>query len=364
MSDIIHCDKYDVVVGNDTFLQLGKFLGQRYPGCRKVILTDRNTKEHCLPLIQELVLALKDAIVLEIDAGEASKTLVSCEKIWQQLSDMHVDRRTILINLGGGMVCDVGGFAASVFLRGIDFINIPTTLLSMVDSAVGGKTGINFAGLKNQVGTFTRPSAVFISPVWLRTLPEREVRSGFAEMIKHALISSREKWEALSQNTRLDGIDWIPAVRESVILKNRIVNTDFRDRHQRKALNFGHTIGHALESYSLRSHPDPLKHGEAVALGMIGELFLSEHLLHFPSATAAVIVAFITHHYSHLRLDFDKADVLEHMKSDKKNEDAQIKFALLSDIGHPQVNQQPDEEMIFRALDFIQQHTSKPALQS
>ena len=364
MSNIIHCGKYDVFVGNDTFLQLGKFLGQRYPDSRKVILTDSHTKAHCLPLIQDRVLALKDADVLEIDAGESAKTLISCEKIWQQLSDLHADRKTLLINLGGGMVCDTGGFAASVFLRGIDFIHIPTTLLSMVDSAVGGKTGINFAGLKNQVGTFSRPAAVFISPVWLRTLPEREVRSGFAEMIKHALFSSREKWDTLSQITSLDGIDWIPAIRESVILKNRIVNADFRDRHQRKTLNFGHTIGHALESYSLRSHTDPLKHGEAVALGMIGELFLSEQLVHLPAATAASAIAFLSNHFNHLRLEFDKAEVLEHMKCDKKNEGARIKFVLLNDIGHPLINQQPGEEMIYKAMDFIFEHTGKPALQS
>jgi 3-dehydroquinate synthase len=183
-------------------------------------------------------------------------------------------------------------------------------------------------------------------------------------MIKHALISSREKWNALRPITSLDGIDWIPAVRESVLLKNRIVNADFRDRHQRKTLNFGHTIGHALESYSLRSHPDPLKHGEAVALGMIGELFLSEQHVHLPAATAAPVIDFLSRHYGHLCLEFDKAEVLEHMKSDKKNEGAQIKFVLLTDIGHPLINQQPGEELIYKAMDFIFEHIRKPALQS
>jgi 3-dehydroquinate synthase len=341
-----------------------KFLGQRYASCRKVILVDSNTKVHCLPLIKERVLALEDAEVVEIDAGESSKTLSSCEHIWQSLSVLLADRKTLLINLGGGMVCDVGGFAASVFLRGIDFIHIPTTLLSMVDSAVGGKTGINFAGKKNQVGTFTRPSAVFISPVWLRTLPGREMKSGFAEILKHALISGRENWEDLARLTSLDGPDWLTVIRDSVMLKNRIVNADFRDRNQRKTLNFGHTIGHALESYSLKAHADPLKHGEAIVLGMLGEIFLSEQLLQFPSESAAAIYTFLSNHFHELRAEFDKSEVLELMRCDKKNAGAKIQMVLLKDTGHPVINQQPDEDQILRALDFILERAGKPALQS
>jgi len=362
MSKVIHCGKYDVFAGYDIFLQLEEFLVQHHAACRKVILADSHTKVHCLPLVKEHVPALKVADVLEIPAGEGAKALSSCEKIWQQLSDIHADRRTVLINLGGGMVCDLGGFAASVFLRGIDFIHLPTTLLSMVDSAVGGKTGINFAGRKNQVGTFTLPAAVFISPVWLRTLPPREIKSGFAEIIKHALISSPEKWEALSRLMNPETTDWLPAIRESVILKNAIVNADFRDRHQRKTLNFGHTIGHALESYSLKVHADPLKHGEAIALGMLGEIFLSEQLLHFPAAS--VLYSFLSKHFGYAGIEFDKREVLENMRCDKKNTDSKISMVLLKDIGQPLVDQQPDEGHILQALDFILEHAGKPALQS
>ena len=364
MSGVIHCGRYDVVVGNDAFLQLEKFLGHRYAASRKIILVDAHTRLHCLPLLLDRVPALKDAEVIEMNPGEANKSLQSCEKIWQRLSDLRANRRSLWINLGGGVVCDTGGFAASVFLRGIDFINIPTTLLSMVDSSVGGKTGINFSGLKNQVGTFTRPAGVFISPVWLSTLPEREIKSGFAEMIKHALISSREKWEELSSIRQFDELDWIQAIRESVILKNKIVNADFRDRQLRKTLNFGHTIGHALESVSVKAHADPLKHGEAIALGMIGELYLSGRLLHFPPETSSAIISFLLNHYRHVPVGFEKTEVLERMKSDKKNERGEINFVLLQDIGNPVINQHATDEMIFQALDFIFEHAGKASLPS
>ncbi len=356
---IIHSVKYDIHVGNDTFLQLGKFLGHHHASSTKVILVDENTEQHCLPLIRDRVLMLKDAAVIRMKAGEENKSMATCEMIWKELTSLHADRRTLLVNLGGGVVCDIGGFAASVFLRGIDFVNIPTSLLAMVDSSVGGKTGVNFAGLKNQVGTFTRPASVFISPVWLRTLPERETRSGFAEMIKHALISSHDKWEDTRKHEQLAGIDWIPSIRDSVILKNRIVNADFHDRHKRKTLNFGHTIGHALESLSMEHVP--MRHGEAIAFGMIGEIFLSQQIMQFPADSANAVCAFIRQHFGTMPFEADKNKVLEKMMSDKKNESNQVHVVLLKDIGQPVVKP-VSTDMIFQALDFIFEHAGNAAI--
>ena len=364
MSTVIHCGKYDVHVGNDTFLQLGRFLGQRTGGGNAFLLVDSHTREHALPLLQERVPALRDAPVIEMEPGEAHKSPGSCIRIWEELTRLRADRQSVLVNLGGGVVCDAGGFAASVFLRGIDFIHVPTTLLSMVDATVGGKTGINFGGLKNQVGTFTRPAAVFISPVWLRTLPVRDIRSGFAEMLKHALISSYEKWEALSRLSSAEETDWIPAIRDSVLLKNSIVQGDFRDRHRRRMLNFGHTIGHAIESYSLRHDADPLRHGEAVALGMIGELYLSAKMCGFPGETLERVVSGILRLVPAAIPVPDSQSILDIMKSDKKNAGDSIRPVLLKDIGQPVINQPVPDELVLEALGQLAGRMGKTALLS
>src|SRR6185436_16812852 len=194
MSTIINANHYQVFIGNDTFIQLDKFLAKHYSGRKIFVLVDEHTRALCLPLISERIPVLQSAVVLEIKSGEENKSLETAQQLWSQLTALDAGRRSLLINLGGGVVGDVGGFVASTFVRGINFINIPTTLLAMVDASTGGKNGSNFSGLKNQVGTFTRPDAVFISPSFLKTLPENELRSGFAEVIKHALIADKEKW--------------------------------------------------------------------------------------------------------------------------------------------------------------------------
>jgi 3-dehydroquinate synthase len=281
--------------------------------------------------------------------------------IWNSLSELKCDRKTLFINVGGGVVCDVGGFTASVFLRGIDVINIPTSLLSMVDSSVGGKTGINFAGLKNQVGSFSKPRAVFISPVWLKTLPQEEIRSGFAEMIKHAFISSSEKWDSLRQKNIFDDANWIGLIQDSVFLKNKIVNADFRDRHKRRTLNFGHTIGHALESYSQQHHAKPLRHGEAVALGMVGALYLSKELLHFPDEECLQVTQFVGDYFRKPDFTFDQLEVMDLIRSDKKNESGTINFVLLKAIGEPVINYAVADEVLLKALDVINKFNSQIA---
>jgi 3-dehydroquinate synthase len=364
MSSVIHCGKYDVHVGPDMFRELEKFLARRQVFGNVVLLVDRNTRQHALPLIRERVPSLQDAPFIDVEAGERSKSIDTCTHIWNRLTEIRADRQSLLLNLGGGMICDVGGFAASVFLRGIDFIHVPTTLLSMVDSSVGGKTGINFGGFKNQIGTFTRPAAVFISPAWLRTLPDRELHSGFAEMLKHALISSREKWDALSQTSALKDMDWIPAIQDSVLMKNRIVHADFRDRHVRRTLNFGHTVGHALESYSLLHDADPLRHGEAVALGMICELYLSWKLCGLPEEILTELAAVIRRLVPAPVAPVDPEAILGIMKSDKKNAGDRIRPVLLQDIGRPVINHPVPGELVLEALGFMTRIAGEAALNS
>ena len=352
MSTTIRSSSYDIFIGNDSFFQLEKYLGKTYPGRKLFVLVDEHTKDKCLPLISGRVAALENAVILEIESGEQHKSLSSCEKLWKQLTEHRADRRSLLINLGGGMLSDIGGFVAATYMRGIDFLNIPTTLLAMVDASAGGKNGINFSGLKNQVGTFTKPGAVFISPSFLQTLPVRELKSGFAEVIKHTLIADRDKWDELKSVENLETVNWTKIIDQSVYIKNRIVTADYRERNMRKALNFGHTIGHALESYSLKNAGDPLKHGEAIAIGMMGEIYLSQKMLNFPDHDAEEICSFIRKHYGHLSIDANADAMLELIRADKKNEQSEVNFALLRNIGEPVINQTPTEAMIKEALEF------------
>jgi len=352
----IRSGNYQVFLGNDTFYQVGKFLSRsdRYRDSKKYILVDSNTKVHCLPLLQKGVLAFHDATVFEIEAGEKTKNIETIVRLWTELTESGADRSSLLLNLGGGMVTDVGGFTASTYMRGIDFINMPTTLLAMVDASVGGKNGINFKDQKNQIGTFDEPKAVFASPVFLKTLPQSEIRSGFAEVIKHALISDPVKWDAVKSIEHLETENWFNIIRESVWTKTKIVNSDYHDRHLRKALNFGHTIGHALESYSQKHHKTPLKHGEAVAIGMIGEVYISQHVCGLNETFANEICSFIRKHYS-LDADFDCDSLITLMKGDKKNISERINFSLIKSIGEPAINQSCDEGMIRQALEFCRE---------
>ena len=356
MNTTIRSNHYQVFLGNDTFYQVGKFLSRsgREQNARKFILVDDHTRLHCLPLLQKSVYALQDAVVLEIPHGETSKAIETIISLWQELTSRGADRHSILVNLGGGVVSDVGGFTASTYMRGIDFINIPTTLLAMVDASVGGKNGINFGGFKNQVGTFDEPRAVFASPVFLKTLPVEEMRSGFAEVIKHALIADENKWKQVQAIESFETANWFEIIRESIWTKNKIVNSDYRDRHLRKALNFGHTIGHALESYAQKNQPAPLRHGEAIAIGMIAETFLSERICGLEKTEADKITGFIKAHFPAVA-DFNSEAIIEIMKGDKKNASDKINFSLIKAVGEPAINQNAEEETILQALEFCKE---------
>lgn len=356
---MIRSNRYQIYLGNDTFYQIGKFFSRNnHNDSKKFILVDENTREHCLPLLQRSVMGFQEAAILEIPAGEGSKNIEVIVRLWDELTRLGADRQSLIVNLGGGVVIDAGGFAASTYMRGIHFINIPTTLLAMVDASVGGKNGINFGGLKNQVGTFSDPEAVFVSPVFLKTLPENEIRCGFAEVIKHALISDPNKWREVQAIGNFEDTNWADIIRESIWTKNKIVNSDYRDRHWRKSLNFGHTIGHALESYTLKNSSAPLKHGDAVAVGIIGETRLSHLLCGFPESDANAVYRFVKKHYPQ-PVEFDSEALLEIMKHDKKNQADKIQFALIKNIGEPVVNQVTDEDTIKQALEFCKEQLAE-----
>ena len=292
------------------------------------VLTDENTTRYCLPLVHK---ALTNAKVIQIQSGEINKTLGSCEQIWLALTEAHADRKSVLVNLGGGVITDMGGFAASCFKRGIDFINIPTTLLAMVDASVGGKTGIDFHNLKNQIGAFSDAMEVLICIEFLKTLDQRQLRSGMAEVLKHYLIADAESFMDYSRSQAT--IPDIDLIKKAVDIKSTICTLDPFERKMRKKLNFGHTIGHALESYSLTT-TDPLLHGEAIAYGMAIETFIAVHH-DYLDEEKAVFICHILHTLFDLKPLSDKvsAQILIYVLHDKKNEDGVINMALIDDIG-------------------------------
>lgn len=347
---------YDVFF-DDTLTSLQQFL-QEHTYSRILILTDRNTGTHCLPVLQELLPALDGYDVIEIDPGEENKNIDFCVGIWKMMLDFGADRQSLLINLGGGVVTDMGGFAASTFKRGIDFVQVPTTLLSQVDASVGGKTGVDMDHVKNIIGTFAQPKAVFIASKFLQTLDQRQVVSGFAEVIKHGLIADAAFYETVK------GLDAtaisLEHVRHSVGIKNNVVMQDPLEKGLRKILNFGHTIGHALEGYSLAHDSDPLLHGEAIAAGMICEAYLA-HRLNGLSENALndIIRTFRTHFPDYVYRSDIYDELLALMKNDKKNAGDRIGFALLSAIGQCSVDVFVGEDLIRESLDFYSSLTSE-----
>lgn len=319
------------------------------------VLTDTTTKEKCLPLIEGTG-CLKDARHITIGATDAHKNLETLSAVWTVMSGYGATRHSLLINLGGGMVTDLGGFAASTFKRGIRYINIPTTLLSMVDASVGGKTGINFNGLKNEIGVFNSPEVVLIDTHFLQTLDMENICSGYAEMLKHGLISNREHLaELLNFDMEQPDLKFLgEMVGRSVEVKEHIVEADPLEHGIRKALNLGHTVGHAFESFALKKKP--VLHGYAVAWGLICELYLSCAKTGFPTLTMRQCVQFIKENYGRLDITCDDYPaLLELMTHDKKNTSGTINFTLLSDVGEIKINQTATQEEIYEALDFFRE---------
>lgn len=322
---------------------------------RTFILVDETTERCCLPIVGGFD-SLRGAQTIVIGATDTHKTLESLAHVWEALGEGGATRHSLLINIGGGMVTDLGGFAASTFKRGINYINIPTTLLSMVDASVGGKTGINFRGLKNEVGVFSNASTVILDTVFLKTLDAENICSGYAEMLKHGLISDETTWAELL-NFDIEQPDFLhlqSMLEKSVAVKQRIVTEDPLEQGIRKALNLGHTIGHAFESFALNRKP--VLHGYAVAWGLISELYLSTIKTGFPSDKMHQTVSFIKEHYGKMTITCDDyPTLLELMTHDKKNVAGTINFTLLGGIGDIRINQTATKEDISEALDFYRE---------
>jgi 3-dehydroquinate synthase len=315
------------------------------------ILADENTSEICLPVFQSLMDDFGEFDLIETSAGEENKNIDFCIGIWKTLLDFEADRKSLMINLGGGVITDMGGFIASTYKRGIDFINVPTTLLSQVDASVGGKTGIDIDNVKNMVGTFTLPQMVFIETEFLKTLPQRELLSGFAEMIKHGLIYDKAYYEKLKTTNYLTPS--ADDIYRSVEIKNEVVTIDPHEKNLRKILNFGHTIGHAVEGYSLANDENPLTHGEAIAIGFICEAALSIKNSGLTKEELKDISDYLLSLYPKYEIKKESFDsLLELMKSDKKNEDGNILFSLLETTGKCTFNCRVSTSDILSSLDY------------
>ena len=322
---------------------------------RLFVLTDTNTANHCWPVIKDFF-CLKDARLITIPASDIHKDLESLAHVWEELQKGGATRHSCLINLGGGMVTDLGGFAASTFKRGIDFINIPTTLLAMVDASVGGKTGINFGGLKNEIGIFNDAKFVILNTIFLQTLDTENIRAGYAEMLKHGLISNQRMWaELLNYNLAEQHLGRLQEMlQDSVLVKEHVVREDPYEKGLRKALNLGHTIGHALESFFLQS--SPLLHGYAVAYGLVGELYLSTIKAGFPTDKLRQTTQFIREYYGRPAITCDDyEELIRLMLHDKKNTAGIVNFTLLGEVGDIRINQTATEQEIAEALDFIRE---------
>lgn len=316
------------------------------------ILVDENTHNHCLPYFMGKIYGDYDFEIIEIEEGEINKNIATCTQVWEVLSELDADRKSAMINLGGGVVTDLGGFVASCFKRGIHFINVPTTLLSMVDASVGGKTGIDLGSLKNQIGVINQPEMVLVDSKYLDTLDERQLKSGFAEMLKHGLINDMAYWNTLKKVNGFNDLDAL--IHTSVSIKNEVVIQDPTEQHLRKVLNFGHTLGHAVESYFLESeHHELLLHGEAIAIGMILEAYVSFKLTGLSLSELEDIRSAFLNRYK--KVAFSKKDIdtiISLLKFDKKNSHGNINFVLLASIGNPAIDIKVPAELLLEAFAY------------
>jgi len=315
-------NNYSIWIGTDS---LSKLDVSEYS--EVAILVDENTRRDCLNKLPKT----DNSKVIEIKSGEKNKNISTCNFIWQELTNHNFDKDSLLINLGGGVIGDMGGFCAATYKRGIDFIQIPTTLLAMTDASIGGKLGIDFLALKNQIGLFANPKSVLIYPDFLESLPLDQLKSGFAEVLKHALISDKNLWNEIL-NTSFEKLNWNEIILLSVEIKNKIVLSDPKEKGERRKLNFGHTFGHAIESFYLKKST-PILHGQAIALGMLIESKMSN----LSESEKVEITAFILSNFT-LPYNPAKNQLIDFMRNDKKNSDEKINFTLLDGIGSCTIN--------------------------
>ena len=320
------------------------------------VITDENTNKFCLPLVLQSE-KLKNCQIICIPSGDENKNIETAVQIWKYFSENGATRKSLVINLGGGMVTDIGGFTASTFKRGMRYINVSTTLLGAVDAATGGKTGINFMGLKNEIGVFVPAETVLINLDFFKTLDDKNLRSGYAEMVKHALIDNQKEWEEVLKYD-LDKFDFLilkDLLTRSIRIKEFVVEQDPYEANIRKALNLGHTFGHAFESWSYRTQK-PALHGYAVMWGLLCELYLSFIKLNFPKEKLLQLKYLVKEYYGTFEFSCSEYELLfELMTHDKKNDSKKINFTLLTDIGDIRINQTATKEEIFECLDFYRE---------
>jgi 3-dehydroquinate synthase len=338
-----------VHVHSDPSILLGSFFDKQVYS-KIVVLTDRNTRLLCYPIVSSFLPAHE---IIEIEAGETFKNIDTCQVIWQKMTDLRLDRHALMVVLGGGVLGDMGGFCAATYKRGIDFVLLPTTLLAQVDASVGGKLAIDFNGIKNHIGVFRLPMATLICPAFLKTLPFRELRSGYAEVIKHCLISDRLMWDEVRKDQVADQ-DWDAVIRHSVAFKSKVVTEDPTEKGRRKILNFGHTVGHALETYFLETD-ERLYHGEAIAAGMQAESFLAMKKGLISPDERQQIVDYLTSIYGEFYVPKDP-EIIEIMRQDKKNKANKILMALPQGIGNATWDVEVNEEQVIEALSFFGSH--------
>ena len=358
MKEIIS-DNFSILFGSDGYLKLANFI-QKNNFKKILILTDENTKVHCLDLffsnfkktdkkIAEMVSST--SYYFSVEPGEKAKNLNTSNHIWEFLTDNGFKRNDLIINLGGGMVSDLGGFVASTYMRGIQFVNIPTTLLGMVDASIGGKTGIDLSGIKNIIGTFQFAKLVLIDVEFLNSLSKKQIAAGYAEMIKHSLIDNNHEWEKISQINSLEDIN-SEMIYKSINIKVGIIESDSMELNIRKHLNFGHTLGHAIETYLLGSEREIL-HGEAIAIGLILETYISSLKTNFDLKITKEIKNHINKHYEIIEFSEESIPKIIHLlKYDKKNNNDEPMFVLLNNVGEMKINQPVDIELIKEAFKF------------
>jgi len=321
-----------------------------------IVLIDENTGKHCLPILSPLLPEVK---TIQIPSGEAHKNLETCRYIWDRLMDYEADRNSVLINLGGGVICDMGGFAACTYKRGIPYVQIPTTVLAQVDAAIGCKLGVDYHGVKNMIGLIKCPNAIFINADFFKTLPLRQITNGMAEMVKHTLIANAGMYQELARFLPIhlrSKLHWYKIIEHSIEIKMKFVNADPQEQGERKKLNFGHTFGHGIESYSLLHHKNHLLHGEAIAMGMMAELYLSGKKLNLPKKEISKIkpklATLLPEHYNKLTPDAFP-EILNYMKHDKKNSNGMIKCVLLNKIGNAVIDVTITNDEIEEALQTL-----------
>lgn len=353
MIKTLQATDYVIEIGSVTGSSFSGLLKSKYKNSKKIILVDENTHDHCLEYLITSFEELEDAEIMLLPVGEENKVMEVCFQVWEAWSEYAIGRSDLVINLGGGVVTDMGGFIASVFKRGLDFIHIPTSLLAMVDASVGGKTGIDLGRHKNQLGVFSNPVAVYVDPGFLGTLPLEEVKNGFAEMLKHALIKDKELWDVVKFISPEEDIFGEKIIAESIEIKNKIVLSDPLEKNERKKLNFGHTFGHAIEGFFL-GEESAIAHGHAVAIGMLAESFISKQRGLLSEVEFAEVEKVITRIYEIPELDKSYEDELfALMQNDKKNFNSQVQCTLLLGIGSCEINQAISKADLQAVMDYF-----------